>query len=435
MKKIYLFITALLASFVVNAQYSLSGTEYVQHFDSLQKGLPQGWSTDSNATDMSLGTAVVLNATPSTATRWSNAGGGFKNVASANGFASYKSASAALQLAATDRALGVRQTGSFGDPGAAFTFQVEHTYGLRDFELNFTLQTLDSNSGRSTEWLVQYAIGDSPVVFTTQAAYRTGGFEFEHTPVTVSFGSLLDEQPERVWIRIVALAASTGSGSRTTTAIDDFELRWTGVASPGYRPLAQRLFPANGAVDVKPGSILSVKFSRYISMGTTGVVQVKNESDNTMQVIPVGSASLNVSGRELLISDVLLDPEKTYNVTFDSSIVDTAGAGNYTWDDTSKWRFTTAPLVGIRERGSKAGFFVVDKGNGRVELLLAGMVPGNYTIVLFNASGRQISTRELALAAAQQVFSFQDVELPPGLYVVRVYGKELQLVRKFMMFR
>ncbi|MBL7711316.1 MAG: Ig-like domain-containing protein, partial [Chitinophagaceae bacterium] len=265
--------------------------------------------------------------------------------------------------------------------------------------------------------------------------YRTGGLIFENKPVTVSFGSVLDDQAERVWIRVVSLAASTGSGSRTTTAIDDFELRWTGVAVPDYRPLVQRLFPANGATDVKPGSILSVKFSRHVSLGTAGKVQISNETDHTVQVIPAGAASLTVSGRELLIADVLLDPGKTYHVTFDSSIVDTAGAGNYAWDDTSKWRFTTAPPLDIREQAGKAGFLVLDKDDGKVELLFTGMVPGNYAIVLFNTSGQQISTRTLTLLADQQVFSLHDVELPPGLYVVRVYGKQLQLGRKFMICR
>ncbi|MBL7710851.1 MAG: hypothetical protein JNL13_00230, partial [Chitinophagaceae bacterium] len=169
MKKPYLFCLALLLCFYVSGQYRLSGTVYRQDFDSLQAGLPEGWETDTNAKAASLGGAAMLNGTPSSSTRWNNAGGGFKNVASANGFAGYKAATADLQLAATDRALGVRQTGSFGDPGAAFTFLIDHTFRLRDFELNFKLQTLDSNSGRSTEWLVQYAIGDSPVAFTTQA--------------------------------------------------------------------------------------------------------------------------------------------------------------------------------------------------------------------------------------------------------------------------
>lgn len=435
MRKPYLFCLVLLLCFHVKGQYRLSGTTYLQRFDSLQAGLPEAWEADSNAKAASLGGAALLNTSPSATTRWNNAGGGFKNVASANGFASYKAATAGLQFIATDRALGVRQTGSFGDPGAAFTFRIDNTFRLSDFELKFKLQTLDSNSGRSTEWLVQYAIGDSPVTFTTQAVYSTGGWTFENQAVSVSFGSALDDQAERVWIRIVALAASTGSGSRTTTAIDDFELNWKGVAVPEYRPLVQRLFPPNGATDVKPGSILSVRFSRHISLGTMGNVQVNNETDNTVQVIPAGSAALTSSGRELLIADVLLDPEKTYHVTFDSSIADTAGIGNYAWDDTSKWRFTTAPPLDIREQVGKAGFLVLDKDGGKVELLFTGMVPGNYAIVLFNTSGQQISTKNIIFTTEPQLFRFAEPELSPGLYVVRVYGKQLQLGRKFMICR
>jgi PKD repeat protein len=45
--------------------------------------------------------------------------------------------------------------------------------------------------------------------------------------VTVDFGSALDGQGGPVWIRIVTVAASSGSGSRATTGIDDFSLTYS----------------------------------------------------------------------------------------------------------------------------------------------------------------------------------------------------------------
>jgi hypothetical protein len=44
--------------------------------------------------------------------------------------------------------------------------------------------------------------------------------------VTVNFGSSLNNISQKVWIRIATLAATTGSGNRPSTAIDDLQLSW-----------------------------------------------------------------------------------------------------------------------------------------------------------------------------------------------------------------
>ncbi|MBV9960876.1 MAG: hypothetical protein JO072_01400, partial [Parafilimonas sp.] len=46
------------------------------------------------------------------------------------------------------------------------------------------------------------------------------------TPVTVNFGNALDNQNSKVWIRITTLSATTGSGSRASTGIDDVQITW-----------------------------------------------------------------------------------------------------------------------------------------------------------------------------------------------------------------
>ena len=77
--------------------------------------------------------------------------------------------------------------------------------------------------------MVDYAIGDNPISFTpvtTSPSSITTGPAFTSTPVTVNVGSALDNQNNKIWIRIVVLSASTGSGSRTSTAIDDVSFSW-----------------------------------------------------------------------------------------------------------------------------------------------------------------------------------------------------------------
>lgn len=329
-----------------SAQYQLSGSVYAEKFDGLSSGLPDGWQIDTNAKTAEVGGSALSSFTsvPGTTTRWNNTSGGFKNVASANGFTSFASATAALQLAATDRALGIRQTATLGDPGAAFTLRIDHTFRLSDFEMDFRMQSLDSaNGSKTTTWLVQYAIGDDPGTFTTiSSRITTGGNTFSNIPYKVSFGSALDDIRTNVWIRIVTLTATSGSGSRTTSAIDDVTLRWKGTAVPGYRPLLQTIAPANGATDVPHGSILRARFSRNISLGTAGSLYVRNETDNTLQIISAGSRFLTAAGKELAVSGVQLKPSNTYHITFDSTIVDTAMAVAYSLDDTTAWRFTVA---------------------------------------------------------------------------------------------
>lgn len=205
------------------AQVTLGTSPYVQTFDGIGSGLPEGFTVRTGATATALGTTATLT---TAATAWSNTTGSFKNFASADGLTA--GATTAEQAASTDRALGVRQTGTVGDPGAAFVFQVANTVGKTDFDLSFKLQSLDVASARVTTWQVDYGTGTTPSVFTTVGSSTgTGNTTFANTPITVDFGTQLDGLTGPVWIRIVTLTATTGSGNRPTSAIDDFSLSWS----------------------------------------------------------------------------------------------------------------------------------------------------------------------------------------------------------------
>jgi hypothetical protein len=210
------------------AQATLGTSPYVETFDNLASGLPTGFSVYTGATATNLGTpptATQLILTPGTTTAWTSTTGGFKNYASADALPS--SATTAMQTAATDRALGVRQTGALGDPGAAFVFQAANTVGKTDFTLTFKLQSLDATVTRLATWQVDYGTGSTPSTFTKVGSVATTGNKtFANNTVTVNFGTALDDQAGPVYIRISTQAATTGSGNRPSSAIDDFQLSW-----------------------------------------------------------------------------------------------------------------------------------------------------------------------------------------------------------------
>ncbi|WP_086596052.1 T9SS-dependent choice-of-anchor J family protein [Hymenobacter crusticola] len=205
------------------AQVTLATSPYVETFDGIGGGLPTGFTVRTAATATALGTTASLTTAK---TAWNNTSGAFKNLASATGLTA--TSTTAEQDASTNRALGVRQTGTVGDPGAAFVFQVANTNGRTDFKLTFLLQSLDPSSPRTANWQVDYGTGDTPSTFTTvSTGNTTGGSAFTNKPITVDFGSQLDNVTGPVWIRIVTTSASTGSGNRPTSAIDDFTLAWS----------------------------------------------------------------------------------------------------------------------------------------------------------------------------------------------------------------
>jgi autotransporter-associated beta strand protein len=188
----------------------------VETFNSLASGLPTGWTVRTGANASALGTTV---SPVTTATEWGSTSGNFRNVAS-------HTASPTDQAAATDRALGVRQTGSFGDTGAAFVYQFS-TLGQTPQELSVDLQML-SVQPRSTTWTIQVAAGATPSTWTTLGTYSDPG-SFGSTTVSYDATDLSGIADQATaWFRVVALGASTGSGNRDTLALDNFSLSYGG---------------------------------------------------------------------------------------------------------------------------------------------------------------------------------------------------------------
>jgi hypothetical protein len=208
-----------------NDGIELTTSPFTLNFDNIAAGLPNGVFVKLSSSSTSIGTDGTFSSNQSS---WSNTSSGFKNYASATGLIA--SNSSPDQNASANRALGVKQTGTTGyDPGAAFVFEINNTSGKTNLILNFLLQSLDNSIGRTTTWQVDYALGDNPTTFTavtTSPSNLTTGPTFGSVAVTVNFGNRLDNKSSKIWIRIVTLNASTGSGSRASSGLDDVKISW-----------------------------------------------------------------------------------------------------------------------------------------------------------------------------------------------------------------
>lgn len=216
----------LAGTIVAEGALVLSGSSYSETFDGLSSGLPAGWTVRTGATSTSPGTESTFSTLK---VAWSTTTGGFRNSASADGMLGTEDGT--TQSFSTDRALGVRQTGTFGDPGAAFVLELQNTLGFRDFNLSLRAQML-SVQPRSTTWTFDYRIGDSGA-FTSLGTYTDPGvFGSSTVTFTSSQLSAWDNQSSAVWFRVVALSGSTGTDNRDTFGIDDFSLTFTPVPEP-----------------------------------------------------------------------------------------------------------------------------------------------------------------------------------------------------------
>jgi hypothetical protein len=208
----------------------LQTSPLVLHLDDIGNGLPPGIQVRTGATKNDAGKEAGFTGAKAA---WTASAGGFKNFAS--GAEVTAGSDQATQDKATNRALGLKQVAntnaSFpdGDPGAAFVLVLENTAGKYNLQLDFLLQSLDAGSGRTTSWTVDYATGEQPASFTPATAtgtLSTGNSSFASNPIHVDFGNSLDNINSKVWIRIVTLSASSGSGSRPATAIDELRFEW-----------------------------------------------------------------------------------------------------------------------------------------------------------------------------------------------------------------
>jgi len=258
MKKSLLLAVLGLSVLSAGAQVTLPGTSpYTQTFEGLPT-YPTGWSTYTNATSTTVGSLQSIQyfgqsfpsvLRPDTACIGNVNVGGFKNFPSATVSQPGDNYCATTPPSYTNRALGIRQVGNTNstfpnsDPGVAFVLKLANTTGHSAFNLSFKLQSLDTSSARITTWTVDYGVAatttTAPTAFTPATAVgtmTTGGNTFSNNTITVNFGGALDNKSTPVYIRIAALSPSTlpagaTSGTRPSSAIDDFTLTYAGTTN------------------------------------------------------------------------------------------------------------------------------------------------------------------------------------------------------------
>jgi hypothetical protein len=246
----FIAVSWLTAWFIVSAeaQLTLTGTNYTQNFNAIGKGLPPGWSVRTNATANSLGLPATF---PIAAKSWADTTGEFGNCAALTnnlGVPASGTESSAVQLSFTNRLLAVRQTQNFGDPGAAFIFQISNTLGCSNLTFSLDFDLLKSN-GYSTTWTIAYAISNTPASFSPLGTYSDPG-SIGITNRSFTLGTDANNQANNLWIRIIALSASTGSGSRDTFGIDNFSLSWTTNNLTVVPPAITAIVVNNGNVQI-----------------------------------------------------------------------------------------------------------------------------------------------------------------------------------------
>lgn len=193
-------------------------------FDAIDSILPVGISVRSGVTAIDTGVSAGFAYAKAS---WAATSGGFKNYASAEGLA--VASTQAQQHASGNRAIGVRQV-TATDKGVAFVAEINNTVDKKEITLEFLLQSLDAGAGRKTTWTVDYALGNQPAQFTplatAPAILETGNSRFGNTAVKVVLPAVLENSNRKLTIRIAALTSTSGSGSRTTTAIDNLLISW-----------------------------------------------------------------------------------------------------------------------------------------------------------------------------------------------------------------
>ena len=323
MRKLYTaFLSALMfvTCTTATAQVILSGTSYNQNFDNIGTALPTGWTVRTSATATALGNVATL---ATAAADWKNIGGGFKNYASADGLNA--ASTVTEQNVNTDRSLGVRQTNGLGDPGAAFVLQLNNTAGLTGFLMSFKLQSLDNTSTRTTTWRVDYAVGAAPTTFTAVGTTSTtGGSTFSNNTLTIDFASALDNISQPVWIRIVAVTGSSGSGNRASTGIDDVQLNYsnngTVTTNVSVTPGNNLAEPAtNGNFNITLSSAhagpITVNYDFTGSTATPG--SDFTDAGNGSIIIPAGQTSAVIPIN--VIDDAAIEGPESININLTSA--------------------------------------------------------------------------------------------------------------------
>jgi hypothetical protein len=387
--------------------HALSSMVYTQTFDSLLAPtnpgaggiLPGEWSCYLGVGPTKIGTIAPFT---NNVDAWNFAfTGDFKNFA---GFFDYiggtnfvGTESYQIQTNEPNRCLGIRQIGSFGDPGASFVLKIGDTVGFHNFGMSLDFLNLDAtNAPRTTVWTVEYGWADPvylvPVSFFPIAKYTNapGTFHMYHTNITLPDGTVNNINGQ-VWLRISALAPSTGSGNRESFAIDNVGLTWeagTGGCTPisiSSDPVSVTVY-SNATATFTVGQIGTAPY--YFQWLKDGVAL--NDGGNIFgsraNSLSIGNATTNdIASYSVIVSNVCVDTVYSatshvatlaitdappVSISFLRTLVDTnkfaATNSSLLWRTTGL--ITTATNI---TTGNTASYYLQD-GTGGINLFVTG---------------------------------------------------------------
>lgn len=249
---LFIALVLIFTSGNLSAQITLGASPYTQDFNTTI--LPAGWTTNVGASSTNLGGT----ATPATSATWSSSMGQFEFCASAKNPPLNSGSNATAQNAATDRALAIRATTTFGDGQHSFNLHLTNTTGLANFQLSFNAQLMNIQS-KISNYRVDYGVGAFPTTFTPVGATFTdlgiNGGVWGNTTINVNFGGALDNITTDVYIRIASLSIS-GGGSHCTFGIDDVNLSWIPYTLPAVNLTSPN--PSVAASSILQGSVNNV---------------------------------------------------------------------------------------------------------------------------------------------------------------------------------
>ena len=213
---------------------ALTGTSYTNAFDTIEAdgGTPGEWFTYTAATATAPGTIAtwgLANYSASSNT-WRTTSGRFANQASTFSYlggTNFTGAeSTAIQQAEPNRCLAVRQV-SATDTGAAFVLKIADTLDRKNFVMTLDSLNLDPTSPRTATWTVDYGFGTVPSIFVPLTTFANAVSNFSTIRRTITFpNGTIDNNAGPVWIRIVVLSPTSGSGNRQTSGLDNIGLTW-----------------------------------------------------------------------------------------------------------------------------------------------------------------------------------------------------------------
>ena len=239
---------------------TLTGTSYTNSFDTFEAdgGTPPEWFTYTGATATAPGNIAVWSVANYTAVSnsWRTTSGRFANQASTFSYIGGTNflgteTNNPTQWTEPNRCLAVRQV-SATDVGAAFVIKIADTLDRKDFVMSLDSLNLDPTSTRTTTWTVDYGFGAVPSSFVPVTNFANAAGTFSTTNRTITFpNGTIDNTAGPVWIRIVVLSPTSGSGNRETTGIDNFSLIWAPGATCTPVSISANPAPVTGFLNGK----------------------------------------------------------------------------------------------------------------------------------------------------------------------------------------